>query len=165
MRIRHVGKGQIEKVEIPMTPMIDIVFQLLVFFLFTLKIGGAEGDFGVKMPLAAPQQVLPAESQLPPMKIRMIAGPRGELSQLLLNDMNFGVNFDKLHSYIVGVVGDAVPGGEREQAEVELDCDYDLRYEYVIQAITAVSGRVDKDGHVIKLIDKLKFAPPKTPGE
>ena len=41
------------KVEQNMTPMIDIVFQLLTFFIMTLKIATQEGDFNIKMPLAA----------------------------------------------------------------------------------------------------------------
>lgn len=35
-----------------MTPMIDIVFQLLVFFIMTFKIVSQEGDFHIKMPVA-----------------------------------------------------------------------------------------------------------------
>ena len=37
-------------VAIDMTPMIDIVFQLLVFFILTLQITAVEGDFNVRMP-------------------------------------------------------------------------------------------------------------------
>ena len=36
-----------------MTPMIDIVFQLLVFFVMTYKVTVMEGDFNIKMPRAA----------------------------------------------------------------------------------------------------------------
>ena len=37
MRIRH-GATTLDKIELQMTPMIDIVFQLNIFFLFTFKI-------------------------------------------------------------------------------------------------------------------------------
>jgi biopolymer transport protein ExbD len=53
MKVRNSGGNKSEKVEIPMTPMIDIVFQLLVFFIMTFKIVSQEGDFNIKMPLAA----------------------------------------------------------------------------------------------------------------
>jgi biopolymer transport protein ExbD len=33
------------KVELNMTPMIDIVFQLLIFFIMSFKIAAQEGDF------------------------------------------------------------------------------------------------------------------------
>ena len=42
-----------DKIDINMTPMIDIVFQLLAFFIMTLKIVQPEGDFDVRMPLGA----------------------------------------------------------------------------------------------------------------
>lgn len=155
------SKNKTDKVDIQMTPMIDIVFQLLVFFIFTLKIVGQEGDFAIKMPLAAPRAGLPDES-LPPMKVKMKAGPGGSLAQISLNDNNFGTNFDSLHNYIIGIIGDARgPGSVQSTAEVELDCDYSLRYEYVIRCITAVSGYIDAQGNVVKLVEKLKFTPPK----
>ena len=41
------------------------------------------------------------------------------------------------------IVGGNEPSA-RADAEVELDCDYNLHYEHVIEAITAVSGYVDQ---------------------
>ena len=55
---------------------------------------------------------------------------------------------------------DAGPGTGADDREIELDCDYNLRFEYVIDAITAVSGKVQQ-GEIVKLIDKIKFAPPR----
>jgi biopolymer transport protein ExbD len=165
MSLRIASRNKDAKVEIPMTPMIDIVFQLLVFFIFTMKVGGQEGDFNIKMPVAAPRVGLPDESLLP-MKIYLRAGPGGELAQVSLNDINFGVSLDALHQKILSLVGDARgPGSVQETAEVELECDYNLRYEYVMKCITAVSGYVDAHGNIVKLVEKLKFSPPKVPGE
>jgi hypothetical protein len=59
---------------------------------------------------------------------------------------------------------DRGPGSLQETTEVELDCDYDLHYEHVIQAVTAVSGYLDNNGNVVKLVEKIKFAPPQTTG-
>ena len=51
-----------------------------------------------------------------------------------------------------------------QETEVELDADYGLDYRYVIQAITAVSGRFDPvSREVIRYVDKVKFAPPRKP--
>jgi biopolymer transport protein ExbD len=163
MKLRGVGSNKDAQVEIPMTPMIDIVFQLLVFFIFTMKVGGQEGDFNIKMPVESPSLQLPDETLLP-MKIQMRAKPNGDLAQIALNELNFGVNFEALHQKIISLVGDARgPGVVPETAEVELECDYHLRYEYVIQCITAVSGYVDAHGNIVKLVEKLKFAPPQPP--
>ena len=165
MRVRNVGGIKDDKVEVQMTPMIDIVFQLLVFFIMTFKIVSQEGDFNIKMPLAAPSEGLPPEDLLPPMKVRLIASSSGELAQIKLNDDSFNVSFDRLHDFIIGLIGDERgPGSIQETAEIELDCDYNLKYEYVIQAVTAVSGYVDADGNIVKLIEKIKFSPPRPPG-
>ena len=37
--------------EMDITPMIDIVFLLLIFFMLTLKILAPEGDFNINMPI------------------------------------------------------------------------------------------------------------------
>ena len=52
MKIRKsaVSSGA-DKVDINMTPMIDVVFQLLSFFVMSFKIVAQEGDFNIKMPI------------------------------------------------------------------------------------------------------------------
>ncbi len=50
MNVRGTGKKN-EKIEPQMAPMIDVVFQLLIFFMLTLKITSPEGDFNINMPL------------------------------------------------------------------------------------------------------------------
>lgn len=160
MKVRHSTGGGDDKVELQMTPMIDIVFQLLVFFIMTFKIVSQEGDFNIKMPLAAPKEGLPDDLQLPPMKVRMTAKANGDLNTMSLNEKSFQ-EFKDLHAYIISIVGDARgPGSIQETAEVELDCDYNLKYEFVVDAITAVSGYVEND-KVVKLVEKIKFSSPK----
>jgi biopolymer transport protein ExbD len=148
------------KVNIDMTPMIDIVFQLLSFFIMTLKIGAAEGDFYIKMPLAAPRAGAPDPNQIPPIKVRMRADAGGNLAELILNERSFSGadRMKQLHNFVASQVGD---GSLAASAEVELDCDYHLKYEHVIEAITAVSGSVTPDGQITKLVEKIKFAPPR----
>jgi biopolymer transport protein ExbD len=148
------------KVAIDMTPMIDIVFQLLSFFIMTLKIGAAEGDFYIKMPLAAPRAGAPDPNQIPPIKVRMRADAGGNLAELILNERSFSGadRMKQLHNFVASQVGD---GSLAASAEVELDCDYNLKYEHVIEAITAVSGSVTPDGQITKLVEKIKFAPPR----
>ena len=61
--------------------MIDIVFQLLVFFLFTFRIATQEGDFNVKMPLADYQQEHDRRDESPfvTMHVRLRADSGGRL--------------------------------------------------------------------------------------
>ena len=159
MAVKIKKAGLPDKIPIDMTPMIDIVFQLLSFFCMTLRVATAEGDFNIKMPLAARAAGAPDPNQLPPMKVRMRADGNGNLVDLLLNERSFSgpTRFKQLHNHIASLVGD---GSMAASAEVELDCDYNLKYSNVIEAITAVSGDVSPDGQVIKLVEKIKFAPP-----
>ena len=55
---------------------------------------------------------------------------------------------------------DRGPGSIQSTAEVELDADYQLKYEYVVNAITSVSGYVEGN-KIVKLVEKIKFAPPR----
>jgi len=161
MKIRHQG-GSTEKVEMQMTPMIDIVFQLLTFFLMSFKIATVEGDFNIKMPVAAPSAGA-VDDTLPPIKVKLSAGGGGTLAGITMNGRPLD-GFDRLHSEIISVVGGGTgPSSAADKVEVELDCDYNLSYQFVVQAITAVSGRMDEHGNVVKLVQKIKFAPPKKP--
>ncbi len=174
MRVRNVAGLEDEKIELQMTPMIDIVFQLLVFFIMTFKIVAMEGDFNIKMPLSAPSEGTPDDRELPPFILRMAANSDGSLRTLRLDQKTLGSGmtspgeaqgaFTLLHNEIISRVGnERGPGSIAETAEVELDCDYNLKYEYVIAAITAVSGKVSEtdDETVVKLIEKIKFKPPR----
>jgi len=167
MKVRNVQRHADEKVELQMTPMIDIVFQLLVFFIMTFKIVSPEGDFNIRMPLAAPSEGIPDPMQLPPIKVRMAAKADGSLLGVQMGTRTLSREnpFDDLHMQIREIVGDDTgPGSIAESTEVELDCDYNLDFKYVIDAITAVSGYVADDGmSVIKLVEKIKFSPPKAP--
>ena len=164
MKIRKTTAGSPDKVEQQMTPMIDIVFQLLTFFIMSFKIAEVEGDFSVKMPLAAPSAGRPDDTLLPPIRVRLAAGADGSIASIRMADRALP-NFAALHEEIIGIVGkDTGPGSLAENAEVELDCDYNLRYEFVIRAITAISGYTTPDQRIVKLIEKIKFSPPRPPG-
>jgi len=162
MKIRN--KQDAEKNELNMTSMIDIVFLLLIFFVMTFKIVELEGDFSVKMPLAGSSNATIDPTELP-MTLRLRSDDTGNLAGMELNDIQMGNGpdaFDKLRGTIVGQIGSSAPVPEEAGAgpEVEIDTDYNLRYEYVIRAITAVSGYKEGD-QVVKLIEKIKFAKPR----
>ena len=48
---RFAKSGLPAKVEIPLAPMIDIAFLLLIVFLLNLKIVATEGNFHVNLPI------------------------------------------------------------------------------------------------------------------
>lgn len=161
MRIRHRGRD--DKIELQMTPMIDVVFQLNIFFLFTFKIVLPEGDFNVQMPSAAAARAADP-SEIPPLRLVLRAAPTGELADLQLSGRSFGNGrdaFAQLQNYIRTQV--VAEGGAADEQEVEIDADYNLNYDYVVRAITAVTGYVE-NGQPHKLIERIKFTPPKAQG-
>jgi biopolymer transport protein ExbD len=168
MRVRNIQRGTGQDVELQMTPMIDVVFQLLAFFVMTFKIAAPEGDFNIKMPLAAPSQGVPEDRDLPPIRVRLTAQSDGGLRQIVFGNHDLRENgrpsFELLRQAVIDNLGDHPGPSVLENTEVELDCDYQLRYEYVIEAITAISGYVNPEGSIVKLVEKIKFAPPRRPG-
>ena len=151
------------KVEQQMTAMIDVVFQLLTFFVMSFKVAADEGDFSIKMPLsAASKSASIDEPETPPLKLRMIADVTGNLSSMRLNSTPLPAQdgWNALRSRVIDLVGKPAPGSGANGAEVELDCDPQLKYNYVIEAITAVSGQPTGDGGFIKLVEKVKFSAP-----
>ena len=146
-----------EPVEPLIMPMIDVVFLLLVFFLMTFKIVAPEGDFDVKMPQAA-VALPPAPQDALPITIRLRAAADGRLAEVRFGNRSLGNDLRALRSQIRRLTdnGLAMAQGTR----VKLDCDYHLRYEYLVEAMTAVSGYVDKD-RVVTLVDGIELAPPR----
>ena len=163
MRIRHRSLRS-QGPTLQMTAMIDIVFLLLVFFIMTFKVVVPEGDFNLKMPVEKQGISEIAHNSLPPIHVRLRADANGSIAGIQMNEVGLGADFDALRDRILSLIGqERGPGSIAEMAEVEIDCDYGLRYDYVISAMTAISGYRTSDGTVVKLIEKIKFTPPRAP--
>lgn len=80
MKFRGSG-GEAEKIEPQMAPMIDVVFQLLIFFMLTLKIIEPEVDFPINMPQGKPSAD-PKDVSIAPYQVQLIANADGTLRQL-----------------------------------------------------------------------------------
>ncbi len=166
MSLRNL-KVEAETPKLSMTPMIDIVFNLLAFFIITFRIPAVEGDFNIKMPVNAQSSQSVSMDEMTPVEIRLTAGPGGELSGIVFGSKALGTDmralraeiFSFLHLDATGTISQG--NGNGADQEVELNCDPELRYRYVIDAITAVTGYVNEDNQIVKLIEKVKFTPPK----
>lgn len=153
------------KVEVPMAPMIDIVFQLLIFFMLNLKIVAPEGNFNINLPISAPSNAQ-QDISLPDIKVGLRSDQDGNLTQLTLGGNNLGNNeaaFDRLNKEILTIIGR--PGNPlTKEIEVELDADYECQYKYVVKAISRCTGRFDpQTQQVARYVEKIKFAPPHKP--
>lgn len=160
-----------EEIKLNMTAMIDIVFQLLVFFIMTFKVVAQEGDFSVKMPLASLEQQVTMEEDPPELiRISLRAGENGMINSIMVDDERDVQTFadEKMYLELTEYISSKLAGeGDPEnpiQTEVEFDIDYSLKYSYTVDAIGAVSGKKLPDGSVKKLIQSIKFKDQKAPG-
>jgi len=159
----NLHEEAMRKIEIDMTPMIDFVFQLLIFFVMTLNILPPEGDLAMQMPGAGPSLHGVSIDSLPPMTLTLKADSEGGCSEVLLNQRSFAGErrWEELHEYVARLVGE---GETRSQVEVQIVADYDLKHEHTVQAITALSGSLDAQGKIRPLIEKIGFAPSSASG-
>ena len=161
----NLGANEPEKIEAQMAPMIDVVFQLLIFFMLTLKITKEEGDFGINMPIGMSNEV---SNELPPteIRVRLIANPDGTLSSVNVENFQYGNTPDvwaRLNQKITGLAGQPT-NGPNDDIEVTIDADYNLHYNNTIQAVSASTGKVI-NGQPVRYVSKVKFAPPRRDGE
>lgn len=156
-----------EDIKLNMTSMIDIVFQLLVFFILTFKVVVQEGDYNIRMPLeaVAPEEEMDTD---PPELIRVLlrAGESGAISTIEVDDevevtTLVGESVESLYTQLNDYVDAKVSaGGDPEdgvETEVEFDIDSNLQYGYTVRAIEAVSGKQLADGNVKKLVENIKL--------
>ena len=151
-------RRRLEKVAVNMTPMIDVVFQLMIFFMLTFNIIAPEGDFDVRMPLSKSSAEPLDDLQLPPIQVRLASDGEGMLTGISMNGEPVK-DFDELRQRVASFVDIALESGASlEDVELEIDSDYQLDYINVVDAITAVSGRIE-DGQLIEMVKKISFVP------
>ncbi len=155
-----------EDIKLNMTSMIDIVFQLLVFFIMTFKVVSQEGDYNIRMPLAAISDNETMEEQPELIRVMLRAGDTGTISTIEVDDEveiktlvadNIGDLYQQLNDYIDAKVSGGNDPESGVDTEVEFDIDTSLKYGYTVRAIEAVSGKQLGDGNVKKLIENIKL--------
>lgn len=164
MKLRNRSSGP-TKVEIPMAPMIDIVFQLLIFFMLNLKIVSPEGNFNINMPIGAPNPAT-SDQNMPDIKVGLHSDRDGKLTHITLGSKNLGNDnaaFERLNQEILNII--KRPGNPlSKDVEVEIDADYETQYKYVVRAISKCTGRLDPSTkQITRYVEKIKFAPPHKP--
>lgn len=120
--------------ELNMTPMIDVVFQLLIFFMFTLKPVIHEHQFVVTLSTTSVAEA-PEELLLPPLAVYLRADARGALASIALGD-NPIRDFDELRVRCQSLAG----GTFGAEVEAEIYTDDALQYQYLIEAVNALTA-------------------------
>ncbi len=148
------------KIDTNVSAMIDVVFQLLIFFMLTLKIVEPEGDFSVNMPADGKSPDVPPATLT--LKVRLTASADGTLANLSLNSRSLGNDalvFERLNREILSIIG-RPDDPAIDDLEVEIDADYHLHFRNVINAIGACRGRKDEaTGRITQYIRHIRLKP------
>ena len=162
-RCRHAGD---RKSPLQMTAMIDIVFLLLVFFILTFRVVAPEGDLSLALPDSDASVVPTLENARRDLEIRVVADADSDLGGIYLDrralEPAAGVSLvETLHQQVRALVESPQESGT--QFSATLRCDPSLKYRYLMDAITAVSGYRDgtgPDARIVPLVDSVQFRRP-----
>lgn len=152
--MRFRSRPAADRVEINMTPMIDVVFQLLAFFIVSFKVVLPEGDLGLKMPRVGGEGSATACFDAP-LRVHLQADGAGRLVGIELAGQTLG-DTAALRKHIEQIV--ALSPDIAETMSVDLVCDTGLHYQYAIAALTAVSGKRNGD-RVFPLASNVRLVP------
>ena len=141
------------------TPLLEVALELLLVSLLALRLASTAGSAPPERPLATPILHRSAENLLPPIRIRLLANEKGNLLGIRLNQRPLR-NLAELRA-MIGQLAAAVAESGWQGLEIDLDCDYRLRYASILEVVAALSEAPAADGR--KLVDKIRFAPPRTP--
>jgi biopolymer transport protein ExbD len=128
------------KVDVQLTSMIDVVFQLLAFFLVTFRVAAVEGDFQLRLPKA--DRVPGTCSRTERQTVRVVADAHGDLDVWRLDSRASGngrSSLPRLRAEALRSVNISREAGQ-EEPEFELRLDDRLRYEHAHAVIEALGG-------------------------
>ena len=153
-------------IRLPLVPLIDVLFLLLMFFVLNLKVISPESRFTANLPDGPPSSATDSAASLPDIKVGLRSDREGRLMQLTLGSKNLGSGdaaFERLSQEILRIIGR--PGHPlMKDIEVELDADFETQHRYVVKAISVCTGRFDpQTQQLARYVEKIKFAPPHKP--
>ena len=152
MKIRGYDKEN-EEIKLSMTPMIDIVFQLLVFFIMTYKVITMEGDYNIRMPSAAAEPTLTEETLEDFLLVRLIADPDSRFLQTI--EVNYGVDqqvWNRSTFPVRPTVGQKLTPEQKEQ-NIESRRVFASLNQFVVNVIGASSGDPGSSSEIEAEID------------
>ncbi|MEX2187220.1 MAG: biopolymer transporter ExbD [Pirellulales bacterium] len=159
MRLKSIASPKPNHRESAMTPMIDVVFQLLAFFILTFRVVVPEGDFGVSMPAVSSDEnaeLRPEET----LHVHLVADAEGRLADVRVNHRSLGPDVQALHRIVMLVADVDGPSNLRADIDARLRFDPQLHYEHAMAALAAISAYRDANGNSAVLIEHVRFERP-----
>ncbi len=142
MKVRGTGK-KAEKIEPQMAPMIDVVFQLLIFFMLTLKIVADEVNYDINLPPDGTSASTADNLDNQTLKVKLRSNKDGLLTTIALGEAgneeigNDDEAFRKLNARAIKLAGYKPSENDvfNKDAKIEITADYNLHFRYTIRAI------------------------------
>ena len=140
-------KSKPMEVDIPITPMLDMAFQLLTFFILTYRPAPAEGQFAMnllpaspamKMDAAAPADTEAKNSDVPAtlstMTTQVHANPDGTLGRVTLEEIEVN-GMDELKEKLEAILGT----GDAPFEQALIQADPNLKYQELLRIVDIFS--------------------------
>jgi len=139
-RRANAGLGDVEELGMQLTPMIDVIFQLLIFFIVNIKFRTLEGLLKAFLPKAdtVPTRPDPNKDQV---FIKITEASPGNLVLLVNNQPVGGTTEKQKYKSLEERLGGIKEGFEK-MPPVIIDADARLPYRYVVYALN-VCGKLD----------------------
>jgi len=153
--------GGYQRIDPNLTPMIDVCFQLILFFIVNMRLFSPEGDLSIEMSVRPSRAGVSKNADLPTITVRLSADGNGDLAGIRMGQRSLA-SLKDLQAHVRELVAMS-HGSAAAAAEIEIDCDYNLKFEYAMNAMTAISGNATGDESAVPLVGKLRFAPPRKP--
>ena len=140
-------KRQKLEVEIQITPMLDMAFQLLFFFIMSFRTSPTEGQFAMSLLPAQPatrldapiSETAPADelpTGLRTLPTSLYAAEGGSLGRIVLGEVDIG-DMEQLASELKDILGE---GGEYPFDQALIKVDPELRYAELIRVVDIFSS-------------------------
>ena len=150
-----------EKLGLNLASAIDIVFLLLIFFLYTFRITANEGDIQLKLPQRG-CQFEPENAFLRPTVVAIRAQPDRSIQEIEINGRSLGTDLQRLTEQLVRFRGVPAPEKNRllhrqldEGQQIDFYFDERLNYEEAIRVVTAAVGKRRTDGETEKYFREI----------
>jgi biopolymer transport protein ExbD len=142
-------KRKQDEVELQVTPMLDMAFQLLTFFILTFKSAPTEGQFAmnllpaapaIKMDAAAPPNTDAKNNDVPAllktMTTQLRANPDGTLGKVTLEELEVD-GMDQLKVKLAEILD---PAQKLDFEQALIQADPNLKYEELMKVIDVFSS-------------------------
>jgi biopolymer transport protein ExbD len=130
-------RSDIPRVELKMTPMTDVVFQLLAFFMLTFTVLAREGDFVIQSPRMPPATGIPRDDVDLPERVVLEADHAGKLTGILFRGGRYRGVVEFAASLTREIRSPEVEG-KRPTTEFEIICPERLKYEHVVGVLDVI---------------------------